>query len=1315
MNRIALSAAAVTLLLARASNADVPIDDFENVSDWKGLDADATHVKGGSSAGRWDDHPNQTSASKKFASPLDVSKERALQFWAWSAVANGAEVMLVLDSDNPGDPAGWDYYSRSVVVDWTGWRFFSIPLEAFNVSRSPLGWNHINSIAFNATGWQLTPAADTVLVFDDMTFGSGVISSVTVGQQWQGADFVYTWDIGLEERTGKARNLAVSVDTGAGYSFLATVATPQVSLPALGNGAAQVSVKVPASEITPANRLRLERAQLLVSEQGTVRDLAELQAAVPLDPRSHPRTLMTQADVDRIATWAGSEAWAKSSRDSILAAAQKWPASFLQKYGVSQWSIPAQSGQWGHYYVCPKHGVGLIYTPPMTHTCPVDKETLSGWPYDQVIYGRMHNDLAAAARDLALAARLGGDAALAQTAAQILVGYADKYGSWAIHDIHDKEAASGGRVLAQTLDESVWLIPVAFAYDLLADTPALTDAQRQHVERDLLREAIRVIQRHRAGKSNWQSWHNAGIAAAAFAMDDPVGIASAWADPSNGFLFQMKSSVSSDGFWYEGSWGYHFYALDALVYLSEMAARAGLDPYGQPSMRCMFEAPLRFSMPNGQLPAFNDSGTADLFKQLRAYEVAYNRYQDPALAAFLSSAGRGRDALIFGAKSLPDAAQTQLPSLLFPEAGYAVLRAVSGDDASYLALDFGPHGGGHGHYDKLGYVLFSRGGLLGLDPGSQPYAAPTHATWDKMTVAHNTVVVDETSQAEGTGQLHRFASLPAASFAAADDGDACATATLLRSMLLTPEYAVDRVRAQASDAAPHALDWIHHAAGELTSSAPLQPWTGFPSGQGYQHLEQSQGAALAGDWQVSFDQRPSAGPYGSTYADKAGIAASFSYSKDQAVSGAWSGKMSYDFSQAAGYVLFNTPDLVEIPEVPSTVRFELYGDMSGNELSIRLYDSTDERFVKAFGKIDWSGWRTLEASDLSGWAHYLGNADGVFDPPAKRVAIEVKSAAGGLATGTLHVDDIRLVYAGAGEVTVADFELAARGLRLWMKGEPGTTLVTGEGLGPNLLEPVPFAMARRNASDSTFLTLLETYGDAPSVSSFGPLTTSAASAEEPLAVEVVAPKYRDRILALANPSGASKRTFGEASCDGVVCLIRSDDSGAIRRVAAAEATVVHDGKADQTIAKSPLPGLQVDWDDSGQRVDVAAQTAIETELRILGPAIQKVFVGGTDTPFTRDGDYVVLNLQVVPDAGAESGVGGAAGADAGAEGGGDAGSGAEAGAGAASGEGDDGCGCTAVGRAGWGAKALLVAAVAWVARRRRRQSVAAPRPSPPIA
>jgi len=57
----------VCLVPALCARADILIDDFEDVSDWSGLDLDASLSVEGTSSGCWDDHLNQTGISKTFS------------------------------------------------------------------------------------------------------------------------------------------------------------------------------------------------------------------------------------------------------------------------------------------------------------------------------------------------------------------------------------------------------------------------------------------------------------------------------------------------------------------------------------------------------------------------------------------------------------------------------------------------------------------------------------------------------------------------------------------------------------------------------------------------------------------------------------------------------------------------------------------------------------------------------------------------------------------------------------------------------------------------------------------------------------------------------------------------------------------------------------------------------------------------------------------------------------------------------------------------------------------------------------------------
>jgi hypothetical protein len=731
--------------------------------------------------------------------------------------------------------------------------------------------------------------------------------------------------------------------------------------------------------------------------------------------------------------------------------------------------------------------VSLKYTPPTTKTCPIDGKQYSGWPYDQVTYDRRLSDLANAARDLALAYRWTGERAYAEQAAWILKEKARLYLTYPLHDKDGGNTRSGARMHSQTLDEAVWLISVAWAYDLLRGVDVFTGEERVSIEDNLLREAVRTIQRNDAGASNWQSWHNAAIGAVGFALGDQELIDAA-IDGKSGFRFQMENSVTPGGFWYEGAWGYHFYALDPLLRLAEMGAKNGYDLFSAGPLKQMLDAPLAMVLPSGNLPAFNDSKEVNLYSYDTLYEFAWEHYADPAYAAVLGTRTRGFNALLFGSEDVPKTALEGLKSAAFPDSGYAVLRAPQGDHT--VAMKFGPHGGWHGHYDKLNFVSYANGATQALDPGTQSYAAPTHNTWDKVTIAHNTVTVDETTQNEATGRLE-WADLDGETYRAvrATGGAAYSNATLARTMLVTAEYAVDVFETTGADGQEHTFDWAYHSDGVVTGDWGLQfdAFSGFPARNGYQHITETAAAQTAAAWQAVIDQ--SQGPYTlamGVYNSSANVTGAASSSQDQWVSPPSSARLRYTFN-GSGYILYTYAQLPRQPDLaPGAITFWLYGDGSGHKVAFRINDATDERFVAPAVKMDWTGWRKLEVTLPETWPHYLGNNDGRVDLPVKSVSIELTNAGGDAPrTGDLYLDEVTFFYEGAPEVAAAQFDPPKRKMRLWMLGGADTTVVLGRGLGPVLPNTAACVVARRKAPQTTFVTLLEPYREDPRIWWFG--------------------------------------------------------------------------------------------------------------------------------------------------------------------------------------------------------------------------------------
>ncbi|MFB3881110.1 MAG: alginate lyase family protein [Armatimonadota bacterium] len=553
-----------------------------------------------------------------------------------------------------------------------------------------------------------------------------------------------------------------------------------------------------------------------------------------------PCLLLTRMEVSRIQETVQRYSWARAVYDSILSRAadsKKRPLEVPDRFGTS-----------ANFYACPEHGVTLQTRSLTEHVCPVDGEVFTGPPYDGVAITKQHNALGEAVVDLGLAAILADDREAGAKARQVLLDYAQRYEHYPIHDLSGGQAISGGRLFAETLEEAAWLVDVAPAYDLLQGAGAVSADDCRQIEEHLLRPAAEIVRRHDNGTGNWQAWHNAALLACGVCLRDPDLVCQA-VNGKSGFQFQMANSVRDDGFWWEGSWGYHYYSLGALVALVEMARRVGIDLYGNRRYRSLFEAPLRFAMPDGKLPPFHDSGVCDAFGRPSLYESAYAQWHDPQFAAVLSrSARNSRRALLDGAATVPvRETAPRLASSVFQDTGIALLRSGHGAHAQYLALDYGPHGYWHGHYDKLSFIYFAQGRILSLDPGSVPYGLPIHKGWYRQSIAHNTLAVDGASQAEATGKLLAFGALLGLQVAIADAGPVYPGVVLQRAIIMADDYVVcvDRVVSDEK----HTYDWVLHNYGMLTSPAVTESVPeGLGSRAGYEYLSNLRRGEFGETW-----------------------------------------------------------------------------------------------------------------------------------------------------------------------------------------------------------------------------------------------------------------------------------------------------------------------------------------------------------------------------------------------------------------------------------------------------------------------------------
>jgi len=552
------------------------------------------------------------------------------------------------------------------------------------------------------------------------------------------------------------------------------------------------------------------------------------------DLPQHPRLLFNADGIARLKSRTEDPAWSTQWK----AYQARFDARLKDKI-----ELPPRGSNWGHWYVCPKHGARLTTGKQLAqwqweHICTVDHEIVASDPsrperdFDGCVLAGIHDRYAREVQADGILFQITHDDRYLKRGREILLAYAEKYLSYPLHTIRGEAKIGGGKLSPQTLDESVWLIPAAQGADLLWDK--LSDSERQTIAEKLFLPAARdVILPHRLSIHNIQCWKNSAVGLTGLLLGDTALIQAAIDDPDRGYRVQMSKGVQSDGVWHEGAWGYHFYTLSAVWPLAEAARNCGINLFGEP-LKKMFEAPIQLAMPNLMLPAFNDSTEVDAHNSL--YELAFARYHDPIDLAGLAGQSRNSDyAMWFGVDSLPSEAAPALGSRNATGSGYAILQRGNGVQATWLCLKYGPHGGGHGHPDKNNFVLYSRGQVLFPDPGSRPYGSPLHGEWNRVTLAHNTLVVDEKSQRPATGKVLAFGSDHGVDYAMTDAGDIYDGVRFVRTAVLLNENLVlfvDQVQADK----PHTFDLAIHYTGKWTKPAGGEK-VQLPGTQGYQHLQ----------------------------------------------------------------------------------------------------------------------------------------------------------------------------------------------------------------------------------------------------------------------------------------------------------------------------------------------------------------------------------------------------------------------------------------------------------------------------------------------
>jgi hypothetical protein len=393
----------------------------------------------------------------------------------------------------------------------------------------------------------------------------------------------------------------------------------------------------------------------------------------------------------------------------------------------------------------------------------------------------------------------------------------------------------------QRLNESMWGIRLAIAYDFLMNDPSVfTPEKAQVIAEKLLRPVALEIGRGNVfdALTNWSSYNCTAVYMIGRLLDDQKLInwgKYGWAGtpagkPGAGLISKIRDGIDAQGLWAEPSPGYVKMATAALVTGCEAAWHAGENWYeiGGGNMQRMMGSASLLATPGSFIPALGDSGTIPIEEDYytpHIEQVAYRSQNKSSLQQMLAERKtftlRFRFQTILPSRDFNMYSASEAESMqsgFFPGLGYAIAREGSGADGKYLLFDVNA-AKSHGHPDKLQILYYNHEKLILNDQGAVWYAKPEYINWYSRTPVHNTVSINALNMKKDPPVLEIFGSAGKMHVFSGAAPTAYPGCTLLRTTLLLDGTVLDVYRVDTLLSGN--IDYnLHFADGRITSAPP---------------------------------------------------------------------------------------------------------------------------------------------------------------------------------------------------------------------------------------------------------------------------------------------------------------------------------------------------------------------------------------------------------------------------------------------------------------------------------------------------------------
>jgi hypothetical protein len=381
---------------------------------------------------------------------------------------------------------------------------------------------------------------------------------------------------------------------------------------------------------------------------------------------------------------------------------------------------------------------------------------------------------------------LTGDAKYATLVKNMMLKYAALNPTLKNHP--QATSSSPGRIFWQALNDANWMVYAGMAYDLVYN--ALTPAEKKIIEQGAFKPEVDFFTKDLKDWfnliHNHAVWATAGVGIIGIATNNQdyidMALKGTAKDGMTGFLALMDQLFSPDGYYTEGPYYTRYAILPYAVFanaLNNSNPSLKIFEHRNRILQKALRTCLQQTNIDGTFFPLNDAlkdkdyTSNELVTAINIFWSVYGADKNLLTVArkqnrvMLNKGGTSIAAALANNKDI--SAYYNYRSIESTdgvngnEGGVSIFRTGSGADLTSLLFKYTSHGLSHGHYDKLGILLYDKGNEILTNYGSvrfigieQKYGGrylPENNKYAQQTIAHNTLVMDETSHFNGEEKI----------------------------------------------------------------------------------------------------------------------------------------------------------------------------------------------------------------------------------------------------------------------------------------------------------------------------------------------------------------------------------------------------------------------------------------------------------------------------------------------------------------------------------------------------------------------------------